>query len=161
MPNFNPAMVELETRRYGEVRAAGWDFDHRCLVWRHRHTGRTGLNQHVIHECLRNHDALPPCGDSREATSAADRRQWVERAARLREIEAATLRSPQVQIREQQPTRALRFPYNQPWGETETQRANRLNHAAVADNYARNHAPASPQRAAGELCPITDPIWQA
>lgn len=152
MPNFHPAMVELETRRYGEVRAAGWSFDHAAGVWRHEHTGRTGLNQHVIHECLRNHDAMPPCGQTRADTPAADRRQWVQRAARLREIEAATLRSPQVQIRA----------VGSPWGvETETQRATRRNHAAVADNYARNHAPAPPQRAAGELCPITDPIWQA
>lgn len=146
MPNFHPAMVEIETRRYREVRSAGWSFDHAAGVWRHEHTGRTGLNQHVIHECLRNHDAMPPCGQTRADTPAADRRQWVERAARLREIEAATMRSPQVQIRE------VRFPYNQPWSSPRV---------AAAVERATLRSPAPPQRAAGELCPITDPIWQA
>jgi hypothetical protein len=109
-------MEEIYRGRYNEVRAAGWSFDHGAGVWRHAHTGRTGLNQHVIYECLRNHDAMPPCGDTRASTSREDLAQWVVRATRLREIEANTGRlAPQYG---QPPRDAVRYnrPTRQPSG---------------------------------------------
>jgi hypothetical protein len=83
-------MEDIDRRRYNAVREAGWLFDHDARVWVHLPTGRTGLNQHVIYECLRNHDAMPPCGLTRAGTPWADRRQWIERGDRLRQIEART-----------------------------------------------------------------------
>jgi fermentation-respiration switch protein FrsA (DUF1100 family) len=87
------AMSEIENRRYNAVRAAGWTFDHGAGVWRHEHTGRTGLNQHVIYECLRNHDNLPLCGNTRAETPYLQRRAWIDRAAFLRDQEAQAIRA--------------------------------------------------------------------
>lgn len=92
MPSPMTPLQQFEAARYSAVRAGGWSFDHTADVWRHAHTGRTGLNQHVIYECLRNHDAMPPCGNTRAETLTEDRHEWVRRAARLREIERAGLR---------------------------------------------------------------------
>lgn len=83
-------MADLDRRRWEAVRAAGWRWDGLARVWRHQHTGRTGLNQHVIYECLRNHDAMPPCGNSREETPRDVRQEWQRRRLRLLEIEHQT-----------------------------------------------------------------------
>lgn len=138
MPDYRSrALFEVENSRYSAVRAAGWLFDHDTGVWRHEPSGRTGLNQHVIHECLGNHDALPPCGQTRADTPYADRRQWIDRAARLREIEVGTSLRPQIRAT-QNPTGWIN-----PW-------------PGLA---ARERAP--PQTSRGKQHRVMDPLWEA
>jgi hypothetical protein len=146
-------MEEIDRARYTEVRAAGWAFDREAGVWRHEHTGRTGLNQHVIYECLRNHDAMPPCGNRRDETGREAIRDWVTRATRLREIEARTGRlAPQFG----QPARSL-----EPQIRAAITTANPTGWAPEAVARATRHQRPRPQRSCGELQPITDPLWQA